>query len=73
MKEIDTMDFEKELGELINKYSIEDICDVPDFILADMVVKFIRAIGEPVKRTLDWHGCNSIIHPSTAPGGRSET
>jgi len=55
--------FKKDLETLINKHSIENECDVPDFILAEMIVNFIKAIGTPIKKTLDWHGCDSICHP----------
>ncbi len=56
-------DFEEELTALINKHSIENVADVPDFILADMICRMIEAIGPNIKRTLDWHGCNSVCHP----------
>lgn len=56
-------DFKNELTALINKHSIENVCDVPDFILSDMVCRFINAIGQPIKQTLDWHGTDSICHP----------
>ena len=55
--------FEKELEKLINKHSIENECDMPDFLLAKMIVGFIKSVGEPIKETLDWHGCDSICHP----------
>ncbi len=58
--------FEDELRMLINKHSMENVCDVPDFILAKMIRNFIYAIGQPIKETLDWHGCNSICHPKGA-------
>jgi len=58
-------EFKKELEELINKHSIENECDMPDFILAEMIVKFIEAVGNPIKKTLDWHGCDSVCHPKT--------
>ena len=54
--------FKKELETLINKHSIENECDMPDFILAEMIVNFIKAVGTPIKNTLDWHGCYSICH-----------
>jgi hypothetical protein len=59
----DTEDFKKKLECLINEYSIENKCDVPDFILAEMVISFIEAIGPKIKQTLDWHGCDSVCHP----------
>ena len=55
--------FKKELERLLNSHSIENECDVPDFLLAEMIIGFIQAIGLPIKKTLDWHGCDSICHP----------
>lgn len=55
--------FKKELESLINKHGIEDLIDMPDFILADMICRMIESIGPSVKQTLDWHGCDSICHP----------
>jgi len=57
--------FQRELEELINKHNVENECDMPDFILAEMVVNFIKVTGEQIKRNLDWHGCDSICHPKT--------
>ena len=60
-----TMDeFQNDLAGLLNSHSIENECDMPDFLLADMVVGFIKGVGQHIKKTLDWHGCNSITHPS---------
>ena len=56
--------FEKELTTLINRYSIENVADVPDFILAGMICRMIEAMGPSIKKTLDWHGCSSVCHPS---------
>jgi len=56
--------FEKELEELINKHSIENAVDMPDFILAGMLCRMIEAMGPSVKKTLDWHGCDSVCHLS---------
>ena len=55
--------FRKELKDLLNSHCIENECDVPDFLLAEMIVNFIQAVGEPIKKTLDWHGCDSVCHP----------
>ena len=33
------------------------------FLLAKMVCNFIEAVGKPIKKNLDWHGCDSICHP----------
>ena len=57
-------DFQKELERLLNKHSIENVVDMPDFILAAMICRMIEALGPSVKETLDWHGCNSVCHLS---------
>jgi len=62
--------FKKELEGLLNLYCIEDECDMPDFLLTEMIVEFIRAVGAPIKKTLDWHGCNSVCHPKHTYGGK---
>lgn len=56
----DIMQFQKDLEKLINKYSIENICDIPDFLLAKIIVNVIIAIGPDIKAVLDWHRCDSI-------------
>ena len=61
--EIFDKQFKKELKDLLNSHCIENECDVPDFLLAEMIVNFIQAVGEPIKKTLDWHGCDSVCHP----------
>ena len=55
--------FEKELKHLINKYSVENTCDMPDFLLAKMIVNLIVTMGFSIKANLDWHGCDSVRHP----------
>jgi len=55
--------FIEELEELINKHSVENICDMPDFLLAEMICNIISATGISIKKNLDWHGCDSICHP----------
>jgi len=61
-------EFEKELTELLNKYSIENVVDMPDFLLAGMICRMIEAMGPSIKNTLDWHGCDSVCHPSPNTG-----
>lgn len=56
-------EFEKELTTLINQHSIENICDIPDYLLAGMVCNYIQYVASITKEVLDWHGCNSICHP----------
>ena len=55
--------FEKELANLINKYSMENKCDIPDFLLASMICNYIEYVASITKEVLDWHGCDSVCHP----------
>ncbi len=64
--------FEEELTELINRHSIENVVDMPDFILSGMICRMIEVIGPSVKNTLDWHGCDSVCHPNLKPISRSK-
>jgi hypothetical protein len=54
--------FEAELTRLINRHSIENKVDMPDFLLARMLCAIINGIGPTIKTTLDWHGCSSVCH-----------
>ncbi len=56
-------DFERELIKLINKHSIEDKVDMPDFLLAKLLCQMIEAMGPVFKKVLDWHGYDSILYP----------
>lgn len=48
--------FQKELEELINKHSMEQIGgNTPDFILAEMIVGFIKTIGTPILKRDNWY------------------
>lgn len=58
-----TKEFRNALQELLNRHNVENEADTPDFILADMICGLIEALGPCVKKTLDWHGCDSICHP----------
>jgi hypothetical protein len=56
--ESESEEFKKELELLINKYGIEDVIDIPDFILSDMLYRMIQAMGPCIHQTLDWYGYN---------------
>lgn len=56
--------FERQLRELLNRHGIENVADMPDFLLASMICRMIEAMGPSIRQTLDWHGCNSVCHPS---------
>jgi hypothetical protein len=58
-------EFEKELTNLINKHSVENLVHMPDFLLSRLLVSVIVAIAEPIKNTLDWHGTDWVCHPKS--------
>jgi len=62
----------KELACLLNLHCIENECDMPDFLLAEMIVDFIKAVGK-IKKNLDWHGCDSVCHHRVDPRLRRKT
>ena len=64
-----TKEFKKGLERLINEHSMENHCDMPDFILSEMVANFIKYVGPSIKHNLDWHGCDSICHPKADTDG----
>lgn len=55
--------FKEELCKLINAHCVEELADMPDYLLAEMLCGIIHTVGESVKRTLDWHGVDSVCHP----------
>lgn len=50
------MTFEKELEELINKHSQENVSDTPDFILASFLNACLNAFNGTVVERDRWHG-----------------
>ena len=49
--------FEKGLTDLINRHSIENMVDMPDYLLSEMICRMINAMGPDIKKTLNWHKC----------------
>lgn len=35
--------FKKELSDLLNKYSVDNEFDTPDYVLSEMLIKFLEA------------------------------
>lgn len=48
-------EFQKDLKDLINRHSIENLADMPDFIMARMIAGVLHSIGKAVKRNTKWH------------------
>jgi len=52
----DAPDFISELRELLNRRSMENGSDTPDFILAQYLTECLRAWNRATKRREDWYG-----------------
>lgn len=48
--------FEKDLEDLINKYSLENESNTPDFILAEYLQNCINSFNISVNRRSKWYG-----------------
>lgn len=49
-------EFEKELGTLINKQSLENDSNTPDFILAQYLAGCLATFNVAVQQRETWHG-----------------
>ena len=59
-KEDTKLTFEKELESLINKYSLENLSDTPDFILAEYIQNSLIAFNKAVNHREMWYGRNGL-------------
>ena len=50
--------FQKELEKLINKHSIENYWNMPDYLMAKMITDFIEVSSNSMKMNLEWHGAS---------------
>ena len=50
--------FKSELESLINKLSIDNDTNTPDFILAEMIVDFVNNIAIKIKQRDEWFGAD---------------
>jgi len=48
--------FQKELEGLINNYSIENICDIPDYMLAEHICNYIKVMADTINQRDKWFG-----------------
>lgn len=46
---------EKELSALLNKHSVENDSNTPDFVLATYLLNCLKAFGEAIKRRDSWY------------------
>lgn len=50
--------FRQELTSLINRYSLENLSNTPDFILADYLVDCLETYSQTVTKLDTWYGRN---------------
>lgn len=48
-------EFEKELVNLINRYSRENLSDTPDHILAEYLINCLNSFNSAVNKRTDWY------------------
>ena len=53
---MDAKSFRTALIKLLNKHSMENVSNTPDFILAGYVIKCLEAYDEAVRLRTDWYG-----------------
>jgi hypothetical protein len=56
------------LAEVINRYSIENYSNTPDFVLGSFLAMVTEAWGDTVRARDDWHG----VPPGEGPSGLRE-
>lgn len=66
--------FKEELEKLINRYSIENESDTPDFILADLLRSTLNAFTHAVKSRNKWYDtrCEQVQINPTFIGGNED-
>lgn len=63
-----TNGFQKELEEVLNKYSIDNLCDTPDFLLAEYLCEHINNLQKMNRSVSRWRGNTNGAKPSTSGG-----
>jgi len=56
----DSTDFQRELGALLNRYSIEHASNTPDFILAQFLRAQLTAFAEATESRDKWYGIEPV-------------
>lgn len=56
MNEINWKAFQFELENLLNRHSIDNECQTPDFMLADKLVKGLQAEAKFIRKREKWFG-----------------
>jgi hypothetical protein len=52
--------FQEELRALLNRHSLDNACNTPDFILAGMLTEHLEAYRKTVLANMKWHEPKAI-------------
>jgi hypothetical protein len=63
--------FKAELMTILNRYSMENGSDTPDFILADYLIKCLDVFDVTMAHREEWYGRVLRGQPSVAPPGEA--
>ena len=66
-RNMSTIDFRAELEKLVNKHSMENGSNTPDFILAEYLTGCLEAFDNAVKRRTQWYGTTRAEWPGLDP------
>lgn len=54
-------EFRKELAAVLNKYSMENGSNTPDFLLADYLIGCLRGLDTAIRMRDNWYGYRQFI------------
>jgi len=63
-KNMSAIEFRAELEKLVNKHSMENGSNTPDFVLAEFLHDCLQAFDEAVVRRTKWHGTEKHEFPT---------
>lgn len=53
-------EFQRELASLLNRHSLDNACNTPDFMLAGMLTEQLETYRKAVEANIRWHSPNAI-------------
>lgn len=61
-----------DLEGVINRHSLENGSNTPDWILASMLLATLEAYDSTVRARADWYGRHDVPGQSSPPSGKSQ-
>ena len=56
IKDYDFTEFKRQLSDLINRHSLENLCDTPDYLLAQYMVASLKELALTIKLNIIMKG-----------------